>query len=147
MRRYKQNPYRRIPKLYDTTNIFDYLRASISPWIAMTRETYKNKCVLTGVTYNIEVHHHIKTYRDIVNQAFEELKIPFTSRTKNLTYEQLKQLSDKVLEIHMELGPGVCLTHKVHKQLHAKTGGGFGIRYKEFAEQYKKHMIKCSQRF
>lgn len=125
-------------KINNVLLVTKYLRPATKQWEEDTRKKYNNKCVLSGVKLNTVVHHHIETYLDIVNQAHDELGIEFKYETKNYTQEELDKLFWKIVSIHQQIGPGVCLYFKIHNRLHAETGGGYGIRYTEFVERYKR---------
>lgn len=128
---------------YDITKTTDYLRlTAISPWIQDTRRLYKNKCILSGKKRNIEIHHHIVTFKHLVKETFNTLHIKFNPKTSTYTQEELKLISDQLLRLHYKYGLGVTLTKSIHKKLHIQTGGGYGKPYEDFVKQYKLYKQK-----
>lgn len=103
------------------SNISDFLRVVINPWKIDSFAHYNGTCFISKEKLKLEIH-HLKNFKDIVLETFEESKIDIRTQIKDYTDEELKILSEICLRKHYEYGLGVCITKKIHQEFHKFYG-------------------------
>lgn len=109
-----------------------YLRQKILDWKYKSFKKYNNKCVITGSSKNVIIH-HLVSFNSILYETMEYLKLPIHNKISQYTEEELKLIEEKFLELHYKYGLGVCLTKTKHKEFHNIYGYGNNTK-KQFIE-------------
>lgn len=100
--------------------IYQELRDSLQSWKQDSMQECQYKCIITGDDFdNI---HHLVPFRKIVDEVFEVLKMPIYKTTGEYTKEQKSLIVDKLQELHVFYGLGVCLRKDIHKLFHDLYG-------------------------
>lgn len=103
------------------TNIKKYERCELIPWKKAAKKAFNNTCYVSGLQTDLEVHHAGKSFADIFNEAHKILGLTYYPNVEDYKPEDLKALTDKVLELHEKAVP-VVLHKDVHLALHKKFG-------------------------
>lgn len=124
---------------YDNGNskVLEALRHSIYFWRKEVRAKYGNKCLVTGASKNVIVH-HLVDFKTILDESSKELGIPvheYIGEYKN--YDDFVSLKNRVIEKHTT-SIGIPITRKVHVQFHTKHKGECVTpkMFLDFAEEY-----------
>ena len=112
------------------TIVFNYLRGCIDSWLYDSYQFYDNKCIITGESKDLVIHHFIKTFKTIVEETVEEFGLSYEVVKKEIQeFEQnsinsnmLKDLVNAVRRKHYAIGYGVPLTKDIHNEFHSKYG-------------------------
>lgn len=121
------------------TSITTYLRNNaLEEWKEASKINSDYKCVITGE--NFDVIHHVYAFNLIVQEIFEELDLEIKQKASDYTIEELDLISNKCKELHHKYPLGVCLTNKVHNELHKIYGRGNNTpeQFEEFRKNYAK---------
>jgi len=100
------------------------------------------KCVVTGEKFHHV--HHLHGFDLIMKETINETKLPIYNEINKYSDEELKELSDKCLELHYKYPLGVCLSEKIHKLFHSIYGAGRNTpeQFEEFKENFNKGKYK-----
>jgi hypothetical protein len=152
-KRIKNSNYN-IPK----SDLFNFLRGKIKEWKLYSAKMCNYQCVLTHQKFNNI--HHLFPFHKIIYKVLDKLSLPLFENIEQYTNEQLSNIIDECLNIHFELGYGICLVEDLHTLFHQIYGysntnkddfDDFSSRYKNFEfddlienEQYKyKNVLKA----
>ena len=102
------------------TNLYQFLRENIVEWKEDSMKFCNYKCVLTGDYFN-NIHHLIP-FKDIVYEAMSILNIEVKQDVSDYSEELRKELINKIKELHIKHGNGICLTKDLHKIFHDNYG-------------------------
>lgn len=105
-----------------------YLRNNAISWVWDSIKEGNNKCVVTGDTENIDIH-HIVSFNTIVHETFKETNIELKATIGDYSQDELKKLTNKCLQLHYKYGLGVCVRKDIH--IHFHTIYGFGNNTRE----------------
>lgn len=94
------------------------VRCTLSWWRKHSKKLFDNKCLLTGIKGNIEVHHQYQ-FNNILRDALNELDIEIK---QEYTVEEIILIKEKVNEIHKRGQVGVCLNKEIHILFHIVYG-------------------------
>lgn len=97
----------------------EYLRTELSPWRYKSLEAYGNKCVVTGETENLEVHHVIPL-KCIIKIALSNLGMDYKNTCNQYTKEEIFLIRDEVFKLHNEMWLGIPLCKSIHTEFHSK---------------------------
>lgn len=114
-----------------------HLRQLISPWVWDSLKEGHRKCILTG-SKDIEVHHKT-SFNSIVRETLDYLKLPIKSNIGYYTQQELTDINNKCLQLHIDYGLGVCLDKTLHTLFHSLYGRGDNTpeQFEEFVQRYK----------
>lgn len=96
-----------------------WLRGKLNDWKRDSLNFHSNKCFVSGLTDNLDVHHLIP-FNSIRNYIFEKLEISYKP-INEYTVEELSVIEKHLLDYH-KLTIGVPLTKEVHKKFHMEYG-------------------------
>ena len=126
--KHRKNPHRDTKK---------YERYELIGWKKDIKQT-QQCCYVSKRTDQLEVHHADVSFSEIFNEAHKVLGLTYHNDTKDYAPEDLKALTDKVLELHNK-AIGIVLTHDIHKQLHQRYGTHVDMnQIEEFKTNYRK---------
>lgn len=119
------------------SEISDFLRSQIDEWKFESLKFYNSKCLITANTNDLIIH-HLYPFSQLVKDTFEELKLKIKKSINQYTKDELKQISDKCLELHYKQGFGIPLQNNIHKLLHSMMGISFidSAQFNEFKQRY-----------
>lgn len=118
------------------SEVLDNFRKIIKGWKVEVAKKYNYVCALTGAKYDCVVH-HLKPFRQIIDESCRELNLPLYRKLKDYSPENYKKLESLILKKHT-LDVGILLQRKVHKKFHSL----YGIRnntieqFEEFTKNY-----------
>lgn len=102
------------------TNLYQFLRENIVEWKEDSMKYCNYECVLTGESFdNI---HHLIPFKDIVYEAMDILNMEVKQDISDYSEELRNELINKVKELHIKYGHGMCLTKDLHKIFHDNYG-------------------------
>jgi hypothetical protein len=118
-----------------------YLRLHIIEWKIDSLKNNNYKCILTGSSKNIIIHHLYKNFSDIVFETLQILKLPIYKKINKYTEEELFLIQDMCLKLHYSYGLGIVLDKSLHKQFHAIYGvkNNTVEQFNEFRNNYFKN--------
>lgn len=122
------------------TTINKYLRDNIfDDWIKPSLKASSFKCVITKASSELEVHHLFKNFSDIVEEIFENTKIPMYTNIGDYSTNELKVLKDTCISLHIKYGLGITLHKKVHRLFHNLYGYQNNTieQFKDFQNRYE----------
>lgn len=129
MKHYKNNPHRDTKK---------YERYELIGWKKAAKKAADYTCYISGRKDQLEVHHANASFSEIFQEAHKILGLTYHNDTKDYAPEDLKALTDKVLELHNK-AIAVVLHKDVHKSLHQKYGTNVSMnQIEEFKTNYRK---------
>ena len=102
------------------TNLYQFLRENIVEWKEDSMKYCNYRCVLTGDYFN-NIHHLIP-FKDIVYEAMGILNIEVKQDVSDYSEELRNELINKIKELHIKYGYGMCLTKDLHKIFHDNYG-------------------------
>jgi hypothetical protein len=98
------------------STILQYIRYKMIKWKRDSILNSNYKCVVTGNTF--DVIHHLYGFDQIINEAFNNLKISKREIVNEYNDDELNVLINEVIRLHDKYPPGVCLTNEVHDDFH-----------------------------
>ena len=104
------------------SNLSNYLRDKIRPWVFDSLKYYNFKCVITNIENHNLVVHHLYSFTEILKETLNILDLPLYPQISFYSNEELKLLEDKFLELHYQKGFGQPLIKPLHKLFHYKKG-------------------------
>ena len=109
-------------KLYKggESEVLDNFRRIIKSWKTEIAKKYNYKCALTGAKYDCVVH-HLKPFRQIIDECCKELNLPLHRKLKDYSMEDYKNLENLILKKHT-IDIGILLQRKVHRKFHSIYG-------------------------
>lgn len=102
------------------SEVLENFRKILKDWKIKVAKKYNYQCALTGAKYDCVIH-HLKPFREIIDECCEELNLPLYRKMKDYTREQYKKLENLVLEKHT-VDIGILLQRKVHAKFHSIYG-------------------------
>lgn len=131
------------------THLSFYLRSKISQWRQDTLRKYNYKCIISGETKNLIVHHLYPFYQ-ILHETLEIANINIKTIINEYTDNELKLLEKICLELHNKYGLGIVVSKKLHKDYHKIYGhknnniiNFYEFMYLKLSELDDMEMIKC----
>ena len=124
------------------SSLRSYFLTSIAKWKKDSMINCDYKCVVTGEKFHHV--HHLHGFDLIMKETINETKLPIYDEINKYSDEELKELSDKCLELHYKYPLGVCLSEKIHKLFHSIYGAGRNTpeQFEEFKENFNKGKYK-----
>lgn len=119
------------------TELNTHLRQTILPWVWDSYKQGDNICILTG-SKDIEVHHKT-SFNLIVRETLDYLKLPIKPNIGDYTQQEITDIDNKCLQLHIDYGLGVCLDKTLHTLFHSLYGRGDNTpeQFEEFIQRYK----------
>lgn len=119
-----------------TSLLHDILRGCIQEWKNKSMEYNKYRCVITGEYFDII--HHTFSFNKIVDEVFNELKLPQLKNINEYSQEQIDAIKITLLNKHYDHGYGVPLCHYVHNLFHKLYGkyDNSPWQFEEFKQDY-----------
>lgn len=116
-----------------------FLRDKIKGWKIDSFKNYNWICVFTGIKSQQNIIHHLYSFSNIVYEVLSKLNYPLYEVINEYTEEELKQITDKCLELHYEYGLGVCLSKVIHDLFHKyyRKGNNTPQQFQEFTQRYQ----------
>jgi hypothetical protein len=114
-----------------------YLRERIGQWKADSIKSCNGRCVLSGTSKKIEIH-HLYSFSSIIDETLIELNLDRKENVGDYTEEELTAIENKCIEIHYRHPLGVCLRKDIHRDFHSIYGkdNTTEIQFKEFVANY-----------
>lgn len=100
------------------TKISNYCRGKITPWIKESLNSNNYRCVLTGLSERIDVHHKY-SFNKILDETFKELNLDVREDVSMYSDEELNALSKRIVKNNNKYGLGVCLHEEIHSLYHS----------------------------
>lgn len=94
------------------------VRSVLTWWRKASKKVCKNKCILTGIKGNIEIHHQYQL-DTILKEALSNLNIELKLKYSG---EEIIKIKEETNRIHKEHYLGVCFNKKLHQLFHTKYG-------------------------
>ena len=117
---------------------FPYLaRDFVTQWKYDSSKFYGRKCIITGKSNNLVVHHVIKNFSDILKEVMDELGLELKDKKYiDFTEEEIEKIMESVRKKHYQYGYGVPLDADLHREFHSKYGNKNNTveQFIEFAE-------------
>ena len=92
----------------------------LKQWKKDSMEFYNYKCVITNARFD-DIH-HLHSFKSILTETLEYLNLPFYKKINEYTNVQLRDIYEKVKDLHYKYGLGVCLTREQHEAFHWEYG-------------------------
>ena len=111
---------------YNWTKSIDlvkYIRYKLKSWRSSTMEALGYKCLLTGNTENLVIH-HCKGFNIIFNETIDKLSFDTSKNFYDYTQDELNDFYNTFMEIQEKDKAYVCITEDIHRQFHSKYGYG-----------------------
>jgi len=120
-----------------------YLRGVVRDWEKKTKEACNNKCVITGKSLELEVH-HIYSFSSIVREAIDNLGIEIKENMGDYDEDEFKKLVKEIRKLHKHYGLGACLTNEMHIKFHTLYGYGDNTpeQFNEFVNTMKNELTQ-----
>lgn len=118
-----------------------YLRSAIyDHWTKPSLEKYSFKCVITGSSKNLHVHHISKNFNEIVTETLKNLNLKPKGSISDYTNEDLEKIKNECIMLHLQYGLGVPLRAELHYKFHALYGKSNNneFQFKEFRNRFDK---------
>lgn len=106
-----------------TSELYLYLRKCIKKWKLDSLNSSNYKCMITGSSKDLIVH-HIHPFINIIRETLNELGLDIKKEVREYSDEELKDIEDLVLKKHYEYGLGAVLTSELHMEFHNLYGRG-----------------------
>ncbi|CAF1785027.1 hypothetical protein [Bacillus phage BUCT082] len=108
-------------------------------WTKPSLEKYSFKCAITNSTKDLHVHHYKKNFSEIVKEALSNLSFEPQSKIGDFTVNELEQIKNECVRLHLNYGLGIPLTKKIHNLFHEiyGTSNNNEIQFNEFRNRYE----------
>lgn len=118
------------------SEVLDNFRKIIKSWKIEVLKKYNYKCALTDAKYDCVVH-HLKPFKQIVEESCKELNLPLNRKLKDYSSEDYIKLENLIIKKHT-LDIGILLQRKVHSKFHSIYGvkNTTVEQFNEFIEKY-----------
>ena len=93
-----------------------HFRRIIRNWRKESIKLNNSLCIITG--NKAEVVHHLYSFREIILEAFDNLKIDYKFALSDYNEEELKIIDAEIINVNKKHGDGIPLTKKVHEKFH-----------------------------
>lgn len=110
-----------------------HLRRYIKPWKDDSMKQCNYRCVLTNGEFN-NVHHLIN-FSYIIDETMKIVNLPIHEQISIYSTEELRSIENVCLDLHYQLGLGVCLRKDIHKLFHDLYG--YSNNTQEQFEEFK----------
>lgn len=124
------------------TPLTNKIRDSImkSRWKYESSHKYNDKCVLSGLSFNLNIHHRNKNFSEILLEALNILNIQISKEIESYTDKEISDIKEKVLELHYNYGYGVPINKKLHNIYHKyySKENNNAEEFEEFKQNYFK---------
>lgn len=120
------------------TPLHNHLRSLISLWKIESLKSTNYKCLITGISESLEVH-HLYSFSHILQETMNILNLPIRTNISEYSDKDLKSIENKCLELHYKHGLGVPLSKNIHALFHheyGQDGNTTNEDFKEFKERY-----------
>jgi hypothetical protein len=98
------------------TPIYIHLRKLINDWYKQSLENNNYLCEITN--NSAQTVHHLYSFKNIVLETFDLLKMEIKGKLINYSSDELKQIEEQFLKIHNSYPYGIPLTKKTHQLFH-----------------------------
>lgn len=102
------------------SEVLDNFRRIIKSWKIEIAKNYNYRCALTGAKYDCVVH-HLKPFKQIVEESCKELNLPLHRKLKDYSSEDYRNLETLIIKKHT-IDIGILLQRKVHAKFHSIYG-------------------------
>lgn len=103
-----------------TTPLYAELRSETKSWQKESMDFCGYHCVVTGGSFN-NIHHTV-AFRDIVDEAFNNLGLKIKERVNDYSDTDFDLLKKEIHYLHNIYGYGACVCKDVHKLFHDTYG-------------------------
>lgn len=111
-------------------DVIDGLRHAIIPWKKECLKKANYCCDIGGKPCEDLVVHHLKNFRDIVEEALKNVNLPLHNYLNEYNDEEISQLKNEILRLH-KVEDGVVISQQYHDEFHQIYG-----KIKNTKEQY-----------
>jgi len=110
-----------------------YVRSYLKDWKERSLRENNYRCVISNDKKNLEVHHLIKPFYVIFQEALQLCNLPIKTKIKDYLDNELDSLISTCLSLHFSYGLGVPITKELHKEFHSVYGSDTTIEnFEEF---------------
>lgn len=102
------------------SSITQFLRRQTTEWRARVYEEFDGKCVITGRTDNIDVH-HLQPFYIVRDEVVTESGLPLYETTADYTLDELEDLRNRIIAKHEDI-LGVTVHTELHELFHRLYG-------------------------
>ena len=132
--------HRPLKTLHGERAILTALREALTEWKVASYKECKQKCVITGRTIDLDVHHVTKKFEDIAMEAFDNLNIRYRQNREDYSSFEIELLQEEVLRLHFKYGLGVVLYRPIHKFYHLRYRDDISeATFQQFVSDYEKN--------
>ncbi|MBT2736195.1 AP2 domain-containing protein [Bacillus sp. ISL-7] len=118
------------------TPIQTYLRQRLNVWKIESLKSYDYKCIITGETKDLEVH-HLYSLNLIVDEIIKELNLKLHKKISDYSEDELTKIEYLFIEKHKQYPLGIPLKKSLHKEFHTIYGDNATIEdFKSFLNDY-----------
>lgn len=103
------------------STLSNYIRNNIEKWVKDSFSFYKGKCVITGETNNLELH-HLYPFNKILRETLKELNLDILKTIGEYSSNELNNIIELCLKKHYEYGYGIPLKKELHIKFHKNYG-------------------------
>lgn len=97
----------------------NYFRRQLNEWRQASLEEHNRRCVISGETENLDIHHINVRFKDILKEAHENLNKEQHRLVTQYSIVDLTLIKQELLRLHFLYGLGVPITHNLHKKYHS----------------------------
>lgn len=121
------------------TDLSNYLRGKINDWKQYSFKSNNYKCLLTGISNETLIIHHLYSFGEIVKETLKNTKLELHPEVTMYTKDELKILEDECNKIHFKTGLGKPILNSLHLIFHANYGNLIidNGEFEEFTKNYK----------
>lgn len=105
----------------DTTiKLAEYIRRRLKWWVQESLTKNNNKCWVTGVSEELEVH-HFYNFKKVLLNILDKNNIPIRYEIKEYSKTELDIILKECIEYHKN-NLGIPLNKTIHKEFHSRYG-------------------------
>lgn len=114
-----------------------HLRRFIKPWKDESMRACGYKCVITNGEFDNV--HHLYNFSYIFEETMRLTDLPIYEQINEYTEHEIELIENTCLQIHFNLGLGVCLRKDIHKLFHDLYGysNNTPTQFEEFKLRYR----------
>ena len=119
--------------------LHNYLRDKINIWKLDSLANYNFSCGLTGIKSKKLIVHHKYSYKNILDETLQELKLPIHNIINEYSQDEMISIESLLLEKHYKYGLGIPLIPEMHTLYHNINSKGNNTleQFEEFCKRYR----------
>ena len=100
----------------------EILRNGTCYWKDDSKKFYDNKCIISGATQDLEVHHFLVSFVEIKTIVMNRFQLEAGALYKDFTDDEIDKIREYCNKLHYACGFGVPLSKEIHQEFHKKYG-------------------------